>query len=70
MEKSTVKNNIRKKEDKMEQISEISGTEKQKPFVYENGKFYFTRQGERFVFFIMTIIMLIFGLLYKAGIIG
>ncbi len=54
----------------MEQISEISGTEKQKPFVYENGKFYFTRQGERFVFFIMTIIMLIFGLLYKAGIIG
>ncbi len=54
----------------MEHISEISGTEKPKPFVYENGRLYFTKQGERTVFFIMTIIMLILGILYKAGIIG
>ena len=54
----------------MEHVSETSVTEKPKPFVYEDGKFYFTRQGERLVFFIMTIIMLIAGLLYNAGIIG
>ncbi len=65
-----MKNNIRKKADKMKPVSENSVAEKPKPFVYEDGRLYFTRQGERFVFFVMTVIMLIFGLLYKAGIIG
>jgi len=65
-----VKNNSRKKADKMKHISETSVTEKPKPFLYENGRLYFTKAGERFIFFIMTIFMLIAGILYKTGIIG
>ena len=35
---------------------------------YKDGRFYFTKQTERKVFFILTIIMLVAGILYKTGI--
>lgn len=40
----------------------------QKSICYQDGRFYFTKQAERSFFFILTIIMLIAGVLYKTGI--
>ena len=34
---------------------------------YKNGKIYFNRETERSFFFILTIVMLLLGLLAKAG---
>jgi len=42
-------------------------TESQKMIQYKSGKTYFSRQVERKFFFILTIIMLLLGLLAKAG---
>jgi len=35
---------------------------------YRDGKFYFTRKSERTFYFILTMIMLVAGILYKTGI--
>jgi hypothetical protein len=47
-------------------------TEKKQPpkrtVHYENGRFYFTKQAERSFYFILTLIMLVAGILYKTGI--
>lgn len=32
-----------------------------------DGKIYFTKETERRVFFVMTLIMLIFGIMYRIG---
>ena len=34
---------------------------------YKNGKIYFSKETERAVYFILTILMLLLGLLAKAG---
>jgi len=34
---------------------------------YRNGKIYFSRQGERKFYFYLTVLMLLLGLLAKAG---
>ena len=39
-----------------------------KSICYRDGRFYFTKQTERSFFFVLTIIMLIAGVLYKTGI--
>lgn len=40
-----------------------------KPAVhYENGRFYFTKETERSFYFILTLMMLVAGILYKTGI--
>lgn len=36
-------------------------------FKFENGMLYFTKQAERKFFFIMTLVMLLAGVLAKAG---
>ncbi len=36
-------------------------------FVRENGKLYFSKKTERKIFFILTLFMLCFGILYKLG---
>jgi len=41
--------------------------EKQKVLIQENGKIYFSRHTERRFFFILTIVMLLAGILFKAG---
>lgn len=35
---------------------------------YENGRFYFTKETERSFYFVLTIIMLVTGILYKTGV--
>jgi hypothetical protein len=35
---------------------------------YQDGRFYFTRQAERTFYFILTMVMLVAGMLYKIGI--
>ncbi len=42
--------------------------EPQKPIHYDRGRIYFTRRMERKVFFVLTLIMLGAGILYKLGI--
>ena len=37
---------------------------------YENGRVWFTREAERRFYFILTVIMLAIGILYKAGLLG
>ena len=39
-----------------------------KSICYRGGRFYFTKQAERSFFFVLTIIMLVAGVLYKTGI--
>ena len=39
-----------------------------KSICYRDGRFYFTKQAERSFFFVLTIIMLVAGVLYKTGI--
>lgn len=41
---------------------------RKKLIVYKEGKFYFTKEAERTFFFILTIIMLTAGILFKLGI--
>lgn len=38
-----------------------------KTLYYENGRLYFTKTAERRVFFLLTFIMLLIGVLYKSG---
>jgi len=42
-------------------------TAQQKRVQYKNGKVYFSRETERKFFFILTIVMLLLGLIAKAG---
>lgn len=37
-------------------------------FVYQDGRFYFTRLAERKFYFILTVAMLLAGILYKLGV--
>jgi hypothetical protein len=39
-----------------------------KMIIYENGRFYFTKMAERKFYFVLTLIMLVAGILYKMGI--
>ncbi len=36
--------------------------------VYENGRVYFTKETERAFYFVLTLVMLVAGILYKTGI--
>lgn len=40
-----------------------------KSLCYKDGRFYFTKEAERSFYFILTLIMLVAGILYKSGII-
>jgi len=40
-----------------------------KTFLFSNGVLYFSRRTERFIFFILTLVMLGWGLLVKLGLI-
>ena len=42
-------------------------TETKKMIQYKNGKIYFSKETERAFYFILTILMLLLGLLAKAG---
>jgi len=42
--------------------------EAKKPIHYDKGRIYFTRRMERKVFFVLTLIMLGAGILYKVGV--
>jgi len=42
--------------------------EPNKPIQYHRGRVYYTRRVERKVFFVLTLIMLIAGVLYKLGV--
>jgi hypothetical protein len=39
-----------------------------KTLCYQNGRLYFTKQAERSFYFILTLVMLVAGVLYKSGI--
>jgi hypothetical protein len=39
-----------------------------KKYCYRDGRFYFTKEAERSFYFILTLIMLAAGVLYKTGI--
>ena len=39
-----------------------------KSFCYKDGRFYFTKEAERSFYFVLTLIMLVAGILYKSGI--
>lgn len=41
---------------------------KKSKICYRDGRFYFTKESERTFYFILTIIMLAAGVLYKTGI--
>ena len=49
----------------MQELNE--GKNKKKAFFYSNGVTFFTKKTERTLFFILTIIMLIWGILVKFG---
>ncbi len=49
----------------MEELNEDKS--KKKTFFYSKGVTYFTKKTERTLFFILTIIMLIWGILIKFG---
>jgi hypothetical protein len=38
-----------------------------KTFIVSEGIFYFSRRTEQFVFFVLTLFMLLWGLLFKIG---
>jgi hypothetical protein len=38
-------------------------------FIRRDGRIYFSRQTERKLFFILTLIMLVLGLLYRLGVV-
>jgi len=56
-------------------FSKVSGRDKMaennlkenKPLIFENGKIYFSKETERKFYFLLTLIMLIAGILYKVG---
>lgn len=41
--------------------------ETKKSVYYENGRFYFTKETERSFYFVLTLVMLAAGILYKTG---
>ena len=49
----------------MEELNEDNG--KKKAFFYSKGVTFFTKKRERSLFFILTLIMLIWGILVKFG---
>ena len=44
-----------------------SPKEKKAPVVYRNGRLYFTKEFERKLFFVLTVIMMLWGALAKIG---
>jgi len=42
-------------------------SEERKALAYDNGKIYFSRETERKFYFVLTIIMLISGIIFKSG---
>ncbi|GAB6908222.1 hypothetical protein JCM12296A_40610 [Desulfosarcina cetonica] len=47
----------------------IENSSSRKPMVcFRDGRFWFTREAERRFYFILTLLMLGFGILYKAGV--
>lgn len=52
----------------MENIDEEKAVSQKKPLFYSKGMTYFSKKTERTFFFILTIIMMIWGVLVKFGI--
>ncbi len=55
-------------ENRMENATGSDGKEKE--IICENGRIYYRGNTERRVYFVLTIIMLVLGILYKTGMIG
>lgn len=51
----------------IEPYRQKTGTGK-KSLCYKDGRFYFTKEAERSFYFVLTLIMLVAGILYKTGI--
>ncbi len=51
----------------MKKNSRKNGDKRTKLLVHENGKIYFSKENERRFYFLLTIIMLLAGILYKTG---
>jgi hypothetical protein len=51
----------------MERIDEDKGVNQKKALFYSKGVTYFSKKTERYFFFILTIIMLIWGVFAKFG---
>jgi len=50
--------------------SKIEATPKpERAFMRRDGRIYFSRQTERKLFFILTLVMLVVGILYRLGVI-
>jgi hypothetical protein len=63
------KNETEKKmENRMENATGSGGKEKE--IICESGRIYYRGNTERRVYFVLTIIMLVLGILYKTGMIG
>lgn len=45
--------------------SDVKAATQNRHLYYQNGRFYFSRQLERRIFFFLTLVMLIWGLLEK-----
>jgi len=54
----------------MEPHGHNDGSKAAKPWVFADGKLYFSRQMERRIFFVLTMVMLIVGLCTKCGFIS
>ena len=48
-------------------MAENSLKKENKPLIFENGKIYFSKENERRFYFLLTLIMLLAGVLYKVG---
>lgn len=51
----------------MEKICQENVSQNRKTFLYKNGKIYFSKKTERKLFFILTLIMLLSGIISKLG---
>ncbi len=51
----------------MKKNSRENGNKRAQLLVYTEGKIYFSKENERKFYFLLTIIMLLTGIFYKAG---
>jgi len=51
----------------MEPIEYRGGKPKKKLLIFENGKVYYSRELERNFYFVLAIVLLLSGLMYKIG---
>jgi hypothetical protein len=52
----------------MENHDSKTGENRKRTIYYTDGRFYFTKEAERTFYFVLTLLMLVAGMLYKAGI--